>query len=356
MRSEIISHREICERILGVYRDMLGSAYYGAKQGRGGLTLERIRFIEDLQQQDRLSRSSLSEDDIWTFFKILQDSAAISLATGGQTLFVKDATLFGSEKKRRQRLLKQSDSQIRDWHFSVLVQAHAKLKGLTGLQDLDLSPKFDDSKVCDFRLRYDTGHAELLECKRMHPHRSRAQPVSFESLEMEVYEKLEGAVVQLNQTAAKEDNVQCRHALVEVSDYWKPMQIQSRRIHGATVVGFHEEHIEALGITLNEYLPSSIDVNKVTLCWSNLIFVDDIPLALVQLALSPHQTSSAQCQFDYGGWTTEAYPRYSKGPVYHELRLSSTARSIAQIVTTFNNLVAPDTFYTVGEEKRLLEE
>jgi hypothetical protein len=163
--------------------------------------------------------------------------------------------------------------------------------------------------------------------------------------------RVDDAADQLRQSADVLKNASCcRHLLTDVSGYCthdREAPVASKTV---VVRGFNDDEIAGVGAALIDRLPEGDRrIDKMTLCWRNVTFVDGVAVAIAERALSvvrPNVTSI----FNYSGWTVEGYPH--RQSAYRDLQLSHGARSLDWIVTSFNNRSSPETFFKGGDEIR----
>jgi hypothetical protein len=138
----------------------------------------------------------------------------------------------------------------------------------------------------------------------------------------------------------------CRHLLVDISAYCDA-QRQLPSQHGLIqVIGFTREEVEQVRDEVASSFPRGEKrIDKVTLCWGDFVFINGKIRAIVQNPASA-LAHGAQSIFEYEGWTVEGYPLSVSE--YCEWRVSNVARSIDCIVTSYNNLSNPKTFYKIG--------
>ena len=120
------------------------------------------------------------------------------------------------------------------------------------------------------------------------------------------------------------------------------------------VVGFSEDQIEEMyNIIKSEASINLQSINKLTLCYRRIVFIDEKAVAIIHQSIEKNMNLDEMGCFNYGGWTVEGYP--IKLSEYSEVRVSSTARSLGWIKTTFNNLSNPSTFVRSVSAEQTIE-
>ena len=359
MVSRSITFSELCSELLEVYRQILGERCFEALRRTTGPTGTRLRLIQNVQERGSLSLQTSSVDDAIAFLEALLDCVGLASATQGLTqksyaLAVGDPSQLGRSSYRRGKFgyrrgkLKENEQQLLDWYFSVLVQGWAHSKGIGPLKDLHLQKRFKKSRVCDYMVSIEEDNVELLECKRIHPESLSYNPIK--DTVKKILNKLPEVVAQFDSTEKViNKTVVCRHLLVDISAYGNKLRLRQLKTRTLKVLGYEGDMVEEILAQLMENCNSGVD--KITLCWRNFIFIDDIPRAIVQHTLNTVLYNEAISAFDYEGWTVAGYPQEETD--FGELRVSSTARSLEWISTTYNNLFDPKTFYKLGPEHKL---
>ncbi len=292
----------------------------------------------------------MTVSDAIHFYEALLDCVALQCATGlkrsvFQPLTLKDPTLLGRARVRRADL-NQPDQSVADWYFQLLIHGWLSSKGFGRLRDLRHDKRFAGKHVCDFMVADATAGLALVECKRVHP----STPVAEDCLSStisKVRDRLPGAARQLRQACDVLDGVDgrvtSRQVFLDISAYrTQPRDVvlttgasPNPRQVTMTVLGYHEDEVDKVKQSIS--LPDEID--KVTLCWRQIVFIEQKPHAIIHHATSIARASTTG-MFQYDGWTVEGYPRCKAED--RELRVSTTARALAYIEYTYNNLSSPD--------------
>jgi hypothetical protein len=342
---------ELCGELLEVYRQILGERSFEDLKTATGPTSTRLDLIQTVQERDLLSLQTSSIDDAVAFLEALLDCVGLASATQDGTqkhyaLTIGDPAQLGRSRYRR-GILKGGEHQLLDWHFSVLVQGWAHSRGKGPLKDLRHQKQFKEAegRICDYMLNVEHHGIELLECKRFHPGIPSHNPL--EDTVEKILDRIPDVVAQFDDTEKViSGRVVCRHLLVDISAYHNEPCLRRLKTRTLKVFGYEGDVVEEISARLKSDLSDGVD--KITLCWRNFIFIDEVPRALVQRTLSTVLRDGVTSVFGYEGWTVAGYPR--KETDFGELRVSSTARSLAWISTTYNNLSDPKAFYRVGPE------
>jgi hypothetical protein len=341
---------DIAKEMLGMYASILGDSSFNKVRRSGNVTARRLRFLKDFASGN-VDLRRLSTADAISFFDALLDCLALQIATGVkrsvfQALALGDRALLGPASIRR-ALLEISDDAVADWCFQLLIHASISCKGFGPVRDLRADPRFkrQNRKVCEFILPDKEGRVELVECKRIHP--GGGGPL----LSMrKIGDKIAEAAGQLAETRKIVDGVDghvtCKHVLLDLTAYQSELRPSNPNLAGVSVVGFHEEEVKQQ-LTQTAAVSSTEDVDKVSLCWRNLVYIDDKPRAIVHRSTSTLVREGATSLFDYEGWTIVGYPM--RQLPYAEFRVSTRARSAAYIRTEYNACTSPTFLWGSGD-------
>jgi len=349
------SFRKIAEELISMYTILLGQRGFAEVRTLSNLVARRLSFLSGIVE-GKILRNHLSLREALDFYEALLDGVALQYATMGAArgvfdpLCVGDPALLGRQNIRRADL-KKGDEFLADWHFERLVQATASAQGFSPVADLKYDGRFKGQRVCDFALPVADDPVELLEVKRVHP---ALRPDSNQTTVAaeKVLERLDEAIGQLENTArVLGASHACKHALFDVSAY----AIEKREVEMKTgpvcVVGFSQKEINEVHDTLVSVADGRLRLpHKITLCSQELVFIDGKATAIIQHANSRCLVPTVGASLKYDGWTVEGYP--IKSSEYAELRVSSTARSLEWIKTTYNNCSSPETFFKIGQVER----
>ncbi|KXB01674.1 hypothetical protein AKJ44_02275 [candidate division MSBL1 archaeon SCGC-AAA261F17] len=191
--------------------------------------------------------------------------------------------------------------------------------------------------MCDFKIKDPNGGLDLLECKRIHPEGNgydASNPNSYGGLVDKIHQKSESASDQLSSTQKNLSLENANtHLLMDISQYSR----QSRSDHHPKmeIEGFSEGEVSNLKEKLEQNPVPEID--RITLCWTNKIFMDNIPCALVQYSKIVPLTEKSEQVLGYDGWTIEGYPANLTGTI-SELRVSSSSHPSSWIKYTYCGL------------------
>jgi len=219
VKPELANLQLIARRILDLYSTLAGDEErYLSLRDVGNCIGSRIRLLEGVAANpaDRYVLSTSQSED---FLRTLLDSFGICAATGstGEKLQKLEAYDVKRLEKKRDMLrrLKERDSQVQDWLFSVLVRGWAELQHLGPLKDLNRGRRFKGSKVADFHVTMGKVN-ELVECKRIHPAKEDTE-VDYDGLIDKLQKKMDEAADQISSTE-KELQISgtTRHVLLDV--------------------------------------------------------------------------------------------------------------------------------------------
>jgi len=344
---------DMAAAIVKVYHELLPLRDFETVRSSNSLMGRRLVLLGEVAT-GALGADAIGLQDGLTFMDAVLDAVSLQAASGHESkLFtlpaLGDASLLGPARERRAKL-KGSSDELLDWQFQTLVQAWAATEGFGQPRDLRASNRVDGRRVCDFLVTLGTGGSDLLECKRYHPEKTASDPVAAATIK--ILDRLPGAADQLSQSATTLNAVAaCRHLLIDIAAYCGAATVIEAGGVPVEVLGFDQGQIDLVLDAVVPNLPAGPQrIDKVSLCWRNSLNIGGGPCAIVQ-HVSSRAVAGCSSVFEYGGWTVEAYPlRASK---YRELRVSTVPRSISWIVTTFNNLFSPETFFTIGPEEQV---
>jgi hypothetical protein len=311
-----------------------------------------LDHISKIKDKPYISLKNLSIEDISFFMQILIDAISICAATGSRSDDLRDfklnnLELLGSLKNRRGILLKTIKNQnIKDWLSSVLLQGWINNNGISKISVVDLrfDERFKSTKQCDFKVDFDIEYFELIECKRIHPEKRK---FSFFDMINKIYDNINKAVIQIEETEkVLTVSSNCRTLFLDISSYNNNFLNIDKYLN---VTGFNEKEIVRIEKNIfinlkNGRINSNVD--RIILTWKNIVFFDDIPVALIQdcypIILKPNILNS----IDYKGWTIEVNTRNT---IFTSIRVSSKARCLAWIKATCFSL--KDQLLTYGKEE-----
>jgi len=350
--SKLVNYKEICKNIINVFEgvvDLKNTSFLK----NDNLFYEMLRHIRKIQDKPFISLNNLSIEDISFFMQILLDAFSICAATGSKgddlcNFKLNNLNLLGSLKERRGKLLKSIDNQkIKDWLSCILLQgwinSNKEYPNLN-ISDLEHDKRFKNSKKCDFKVNFNNGNFELIECKRIHPEKGEA---SFSEMICKVVDIIEYAVEQIKDTEKiLAVRSVCRTIFLNVASYNNNFLNIDKNIK---MTGFNEQEIIETGKNIfvslkNDGINSKVD--RIILTWKNIIFFDDIPVALIQNCYPIIVKPAILNPIDYKGWTIGLY---TSNAIFKSIRVSSTARTLAWIKATCFSL--NDQLLTYGKEE-----
>lgn len=338
--SRQISFSELASRIKEVYVEVLGGKIPQDVEPNP-LVDKRLNILEIFQQGSK----DFNDEDLNVFLDTLLDAVGIVAASEGNIpgLLVGEVGIFGSVGNIYRKL----DDQVNDWFFATLVQGWFHDKHNVKLRDLDLCYNFPNGKrICDFEIEKSREHFDLLECKRVHPKSSDFN--SEGHLIGKIHSKSKEASEQLADTQEELslENAD-KHFLIDISQYNKESRIVQQSNPKIEIGGFSKDEIASLKEKINQNSISEVD--RITLCWTNKIFINDVPCAVVHYTDPVHLTEHSRYVLDYEGWTIEGYPIPSKNRKLGELRVSSTSRGLNWIKASY--LSCTDNLLSWGPEE-----
>ena len=345
--SRQISLSELASRTKKVYVDVLGGKIPQNVEPNP-LVDKRLNVLEIFQQGSK----DFNDEDLNVFLDTLLDAVGIVAASEGNIpeFLVGEVGIFGSKRTRVGNIYKSLDDQVNDWFFATLVQGWFHDKHNVKLRDLDLCYNFLNRKrICDFKIEKPSEHFDLLECKRVHP---KSSDFSSEGhLIGKIHNMSEIASEQLADTQEELslENAD-KHFLIDISQYHKESRIvqhSNPKIEKIEIRGFSKDEIASLKERINQNSISKVD--RITLCWTNKVFINDVLCAVVHYTDPVHLTEHSRYVLDYGGWTIEGYPILSKNRKLDELRVSSTSRELSWIKASY--LSCTDNLLSWGPEE-----
>ena len=349
--SKLMNHKEICKNINNVFEEVVDLKNISFPKN-DNLFYEMLGHISKIKDKPYISLKNLSIEDISFFMQILLDAISICAATDSksddlQNFKLNNLELLGSLKDRRSELLKTKKNQnIEDWLSSVLLQGWINNNGIPKISvaDLRFDKRFISIKKCDFKVDFDTEYFELIECKRIHPEKRES---SFFDMINKIYDKINKAIIQIRETEkVLTVRSNCRTLFLDISSYNNNFLNIDKYIN---VTGFNEKEIiriiKNISINLkNGHINSNID--RIILTWKNIVFFDDIPIALIQDSFPIIVKPDILNSIDYKGWTIEVNTRNT---IFTSIRVSSTARNLAWIKATCFSI--KDQLLTYGKEE-----
>jgi hypothetical protein len=333
--------------MLNVHTRILGASCVERLTAAQNATGERLRFLGRIVAAE-LDRDDMTPREAIAFFEALLDCTLLGGATGADRgIFdppaVGNPAMLGRARHRR-AALSSSSTFVYDWYFQLQVQAWLSAQGIGPLRDLHYNRRFKGRKACDFAVPSTSGCVELVECKRLQPIdviSGDPLPKTLEKVALRIPE----AARQLRETAnTLKNKVSCRHAIFDVSAY----HCQPREVHmkttDVTVIGYEDTEIERLKTDIQAL--SIGDIDKITLCFRNLVIIRDHPCAIIQRASALQLKPDNVGAFDYSGWTVVGFPM--RRSQYSDLRVEAAANSLAEVQYTFDLQSNPGKFLKWG--------
>ena len=310
---------------------------------------KRVEFLRSTKDQQHLSTTSVSNEEIFEFFRSLLDATGIISATDGnlqESFQSGDLTLLGRRNDIR-GVFSSPDDNISDWMCSTLFQGWVRINesGLKISKDLRYRTK-DQGRVCDFLVTHTSAPPTLVECKRIHPAMGgRSITEIMSKVKAKALDKTDEARAQFANTEKFLGNgPYYRLVVLDISSYGDTFTQRSKDM---SVIGFKEKpDIYSLVSDLQKEPPIGID--EICVCWSNLYYFKGAPRILAYYT-KPLNFSSRTGHINYQGWTVEFYPRGKNTEKYKELRVSNVGRSSSFIITSWKS--ATDNLITYGPEE-----
>ena len=349
--SKLMNHKEICKNIINVFEEVVDLRKYNFSKNNN-LFYMILEHINKIKNKSFISLKNLSIEDMNFFMQILLDTVSICAATGSKdndlwNFKLNNLKLLGSLKDRRSILLKTTKNQnIKDWLSSVLIQGWINNNRIPRINVVDLryDERFKDSKKCDFKVVFDNGNIELIECKRIHPEKRKS---SFSDMIDKIYDKINKSIIQIEETEkVLTIRSNCRTLFLDISSYNNNLLIHDKNMKE---IGFNKIEMikiekEIFSKFKNGYIKSEID--RIILTWNNIIFFDDYPIALIQDCYPIIVKPDILKFIDYKGCTIEVN---TKNTIVTSIRASSEARNLAWIKATCFSL--NDQLLTYGKEE-----
>ena len=348
MKRVTLTIPDLATQMENIYRQLVGSGCYQELLRLKNATGELLRLLRAVAGGNTCPLEMTTEQQD-AFLESILNCVGLQYATGSmRSLFgpleIEESGLLGRANDRRSQLRSPDDS-LADWYFHILVQAWAAAQGFGPLADLRFGSSFKGKEVCDFAIDDSAGAVELVECKRVHPF-YEPRIFDLEKTVDKISARALKAVNQLETTREYFDNVRAEHWFIDFSNYQACAHQVRLKTGTMEVIGFSEEEAKQVREAVLNDVRCLQKIDRITFCWRNMISIASEPIALVQKAFSVPVTPSSQTLLNYSGWTVAAYPRESSK--MRELRVSSTARELAWIKTTFNMLSNPQNFLRFG--------
>lgn len=336
--SKLMNYKEICKNIINIFEGVVDFKNTSFPKNNN-LFYEMLEHINKIKDKPCISLENLSIENIIFFMQILLDAFSICAATGSKgddlsSLKLNNLKLLGSLKERRGKLLKTIDNQkIIDWLSCILLQGWIngnKEYPNLNVFDLEHDRRFKNSKKCDFKVDFDNKNFELIECKRIHPEKGEA---SFSEMIFKIYNTIKYAIEQIKETE-KILTIRsvCRTIFLDITSYNKNFLNFDKNMK---MTGFNEQEIIEIAKNIfidlkNDGINSKVD--RIILTWNNIVFFDDIPIALIQnyhpIIVRPDILNSIY----YKGWTIGLY---TSNAIFKSIRVSSTVRTLAWIKANY---------------------
>ena len=343
--------KDFAEDILKMYKTLLGEREYKKLEVQNNITSTRIKLLNGIIGGE-ITPNNMSLPESELLMDIFLDMGALQAASAESRdifdpLNINEPYALGNARERR-GALKNQNEHVANWHFQSMVQGWLFSHGFGEVKDLrnDKNLHSGVGRICDYAITTAIG-LELIECKRIH------SSISLEGdIENNLIRKLnthfESANDQLQQTEKHFTDVKCRHLLIDISSYDQTQEESLLATTKVVVSGFNAELVSSIGKKIiNDWNQSLRNIDRITLCWRNFVTINGKVIAVIQNSISFKINQSSVSGFEYSGWTAEGYPL--NNDEYRELRLSNNARTVDWLVTSFNNMKDPSSFYKVSK-------
>lgn len=314
---------------------------------------KRVQFLKSMMDQQHLSTTSVSNEDICEFFRSLLDATGIISATGGnlqESFQLGDQRLLGKTSDIR-GLFSSTEDNIGDWMCSTLFQGWVRINdaGLKIGRDLRYLIK-GQGGACDFLVLSPSALPTLVECKRIHPAMGgKSITETMSEVKAKAFSKTGKAKTQFASTEKFLGNgPYYRLVVFDISSYGDTFTQGNKDM---SVIGFEEKlGIDSLVSDLQKEPPTGID--EICICWSNLYYFKGAPRVLAYYT-KPLNFSRRTGPVNYRGWTVEFYPVGKNTEKYKELRVSSVGRSSSWVITSWRSTT--DDLLTYGPEEHMVK-
>lgn len=350
-KSKLMNHKEICKKIISVFEKVVDLKNIPFPKN-DNLFYKILEHISKIKDKSYISLKNLSIEDISFFMQILLDAISICASTDSksddlQNFKTNNLELLGSSKDRRGILLKTIKNQnIEDWLSSIHLQGwiNDNEDPKRSIADLRFDGRFKSTRKCDFKVDFDNGNIELIECKRIHPEKRES---SFSDMIDKICNKINEAIIQIEETEkALTVRSNCRTLFLDISLYNNNLFNIDKYIN---MTGFNEEEIIRIEKNIFVNLKNgsiNSNVDRIILTWKNIVFFDDYPVALIQNCYPIIVKPNILNFIDYKGWTIEVNTRNT---IVTSIRVHSIARELAWIKATCFSL--NDQLLTYGKEE-----
>ena len=327
---ETVTTSIFLKQILNVYKQVSDS-------GVSGIIVDRIVFLENLLSGEEKIQK-LKKNELPELFRIIFDAQIlVGSSYSFKHLSLLDANLLGFKD-----LKNINKSQQEDWLMQMKIQSWLHFKGMPPLHDLRADV---DHSVCEYRFN-NLSEDHLVECKNLHIGGSKDPDVLINKM----LEKISS-----NQLGKSEKQFNI-HALktmyVDISNYANQnLSITSKC--GIEILAPDETFLQQLSENIDKYVFNSeeVELDSFILCWDEYYYFNNQPIVLLYNA----RHFGKKTDFIFDGLSLEMFPMKGKKTIFSEIRfrVNILDRNYpAEIRTTLNNLLSPETFFKiVGEEK-----
>jgi|GEM_PF-6100288 len=312
--------------MIEIYESILGQNLLTDNREDNSI-ISSIKFLQDIRNIDSFVVGNVEYSDIYDFFNLVVDIVGLVSASEGSLeplLKLGDTKLIGRRKEIK-GVYKGDDDTIAQNMCALLFQGWIKNQKIFEISKDLKNIVTRGRSACDFLLENKGQKKILVECKRIH---STKDFDSYDEFIKAISKKsvgwVEKSLDQIESTENYFDEGRAeRHVLIDVSSFGKKLH---RDFRDCTIIGLLSRY-EIKDIIKNIKEFCVVDIDCVTLCWSEVYVFENKPRAIAYrsetFSINDFKTMFA----NYGGWTVEFYPLGKQTSEFKELRISKVARS-----------------------------
>ena len=328
--SRNITYNELFSSITNVYKDLFQFEDYSELSKRKNKTYKTIAFFSTIDSIKKLISCELTDPDLFLITNGILDTYFIVVASKGENWKIENKEFIGATQQEIiGKLLNQN--QRENYLFSLNFQSWINgKKEFKPIKDLENLPGIQINRVCDFKVEANSNKYDLVECKRKYPSKPNSSFPENKILE-KIMKTMSDAKKQLLFTEAFfvqkcEPKANCKHLLIDITGYSETISCKKNSFE---ICGFDfDSNIQPI---INRILGKAIsDIDKITLCWTNIIKNNGLIVAKTLNTAQVDITDKIPL-FNYDGFTLEIYPNHNNHKLISQFRISSTARSFSWI-------------------------
>lgn len=321
-----VSFRELAQSMIEIYGTILDQNLLTDNKKDSSI-ISSINFLQNITNIDSFVIGNVEYSDIYDFFNLVVDIVGLVSASEGNfepLLKLGDTKLIGRRKEIK-GVYKGDNDTIAQNMCALLFQGWIKNQEIFEISK-DLKNIVTKGKsACDFLLESEGQKKILVECKRIH---STKNFDSYDELIEAISKKSVGWIEKsLSQIESTEEYFgegrAERHVLIDVSSFGKNCH---RDFEDYTTIGLLSQH-EIQDVVKNIKEHCAVDIDCVTLCWSEVYVFENKPRAITYRSETFSINAYKTVFVNYGGWTVEFYPSGKQTSEFKELRISKFARS-----------------------------